>query len=203
MTVNLPSLPFALDWEDDVEPPSWRVTETGLEATAAAKTDWYVYAPDPTSWAPTNGARLLGPAPEGDWQFSARVTVGFNGTYDAGTLFLLADETNWSKLCFEYSPDGKAMVVSVVTRGVSDDANAWIVEGNEVWLRVSRLGQGFAFHASGDGRRWEFVRSFGFGVEGPVKAGFGVQAPEGDGCTVTWDHIDFNQETLQDLRNGS
>ncbi len=95
------------------------------------------------------------------------------------------------------------MVVSVVTRGVSDDANAWTVEGNVVWLRVSRLGQGFAFHASGDGRRWEFVRSFGFGVEGPVKTGFGVQAPEGEGCTVTWDHIDFNQETLHDLRNGS
>ncbi|MBT2517494.1 DUF1349 domain-containing protein [Streptomyces sp. ISL-90] len=68
---------------------------TGLEATAAAQTDWYVYAPDPAAWAPSNGARLLGPAPEGDWQFSARVTVDFNGTYDAGTLLLVVDEDHW------------------------------------------------------------------------------------------------------------
>ena len=202
MTVNLPSLPFALDWDDDAEPPSWRITDTGLEATAAAKTDWYVHAPDPTQGA-SNGARLLGQPPEGDWQFSARITVDFNGTYDAGTLFLLADESHWSKLCFEYSPDGQCMVVSVVTRGTSDDANAWIVEGNTVWMRVSRIGQGYAFHASNDGERWEFVRCFGFGVDVPVKAGFGVQAPEGEGCKVAFDDIAFKQETLQHLRDGS
>jgi regulation of enolase protein 1 (concanavalin A-like superfamily) len=95
------------------------------------------------------------------------------------------------------------MVVSVVTRGSSDDANAWTVEGNEVWMRVSRIGQGFAFHSSDDGERWEFVRSFGFGVDGPVKAGFGVQAPEGDGCKVAFDDIAFKQETLIELRDGS
>ncbi|WP_205326265.1 DUF1349 domain-containing protein [Glycomyces sp. YM15] len=203
MTVELPALPFPLDWEDALEPPSWQVTDTGLEATAAAGTDWYVYAPAPALHAPADGARLLGLPPEGDWQFSARITVDFNGRYDAGTLFLLADEAHWSKLCFEYSPDEQGMVVSVVTRGVSDDANAWNVEGDTVWMRVSRIGAGFAFHASADGERWEFVRCFGFGVDTPVKAGFGVQAPEGQGCTVRFTEIAFKQETLADLRNGS
>jgi regulation of enolase protein 1 (concanavalin A-like superfamily) len=203
MTVNIPALPFALAWEGDVEPPSWQVTDTGLEATAAPKSDWYVYAPDPASWAPTNGARLLGIPPEGDWQLSARITVDFNGTYDAGTLFVLADDAHWSKLCFEYSPDRQGMVVSVVTRGTSDDANGWNIEGDTVWLRVTRLGQGFVFHASSDGTRWEFARSFAFGVDAPIKAGFGVQAPEGEGCKVTFGEIAFKQETLSDLRDGS
>jgi hypothetical protein len=36
-----------------------------------------------------------------------------------------------------------------------------------------------------------------------VKAGFGVQAPEGDGCKVTFDDIAFKQETLIELRDGS
>jgi regulation of enolase protein 1 (concanavalin A-like superfamily) len=65
--------------------------------------------------------------------------VDFNGKYDAGTLFLLADDSHWSKLCFEYSPDEQGMVVSVVTRGTSDDANAWNVEGraNAAGPRVS------------------------------------------------------------------
>ena len=203
MTVNLPAVHFPLNWEDGIEPPSWGITDTGLEVTAGAKTDWYVYAPDPASWAPKNGARLLGLPPEGDWQLSARVTVDFQGTFDAGTLFLFADEDHWSKLAFEYSPDDQGMVVSVITRGTSDDANGWIIEGDQVWLRVSRLGQGFVFHASNDGKRWEFVRSFAFGVEGPVKAGFGIQAPEGEGCKAAFDHIAFKQETLTDLRNGS
>lgn len=202
MTVNIPALPFPLAWEDAVEPPKWQVTEAGLEATAAAGTDWYVYAPEP-SHAPTSGARLLGPAPEGDWQFSAKITVDFNGTYDAGTLFLLADENHWSKLCFEYSPDEQGMVVSVVTRGVSDDANAWIVEGDSVWMRISRVGEGFVFHASPDGHRWEFVRCFGFNIDTPIKTGFAVQAPEGQGCNVQFTDITFKQQTLNDLRNGS
>ncbi|HEX2145516.1 MAG TPA: DUF1349 domain-containing protein [Glycomyces sp.] len=202
MTVHLPQLPFELDW-DGAEPPTWRLTDTGLEATAAGKTDRYVHAPDPASHAPKNGACLLGLPPEGDWQFSTRVTVNFSGKYDAGTLFLHADETHWSKLCFEYSPDEQGMVVSVVTRGTSDDANAWNIEGDEVWLRVSRIGEGFAFHASGDGEHWEFVRCFAFGVEATVRAGFGVQAPEGEGCKVTFEDIAFKQQTLQDLRNGS
>ncbi|MDA1359282.1 DUF1349 domain-containing protein [Glycomyces luteolus] len=203
MTVNLPALPFPLDWEDAVEPPSWQVTDAGLEATAAPGTDWYVYAPAPALHAPSNGARLLGEPPAGDWQFSARITVDFNGTYDAGTLFLLADESHWSKLCFEYSPDEQGMVVSVVTRGISDDANAWNVEGDTVWMRVSRVGEGFVFHASSDGERWEFVRCFGFGIDAPIKAGFGVQAPEGQGCKAQFTDIAFKQETLAELRNGS
>ena len=43
------------------------------------------------------------------------------------------------KLCFEHSPDRQPMIVSVVTRGVSDDANAFAVDGQTAWLRVSPL----------------------------------------------------------------
>ena len=202
MPVHLPALPFTLDW-DGPEPPSWDIIDTGLEATAAAETDWYVYAIEPPAAPPKNGARLLGLAPEGDWQFSARVTVDFNGTYDAGTLLLHVDEDHWSKLCFEYSPGGQGMVVSVITRGTSDDANGWTVEGNTVWLRISRLSEGFVFHASNNGERWEFARSFAFGAAGPVRTGFGVQAPTGEGCKVTFDRIEFQQGPLRELRDGS
>lgn len=202
MTVHLSTLPFPLEW-DGAEPPSWDAAGATLEATAAAETDWYVYAIEPPADPPRNGARLLGLAPDGDWQFSARVTVDFNGTYDAGTLLLDVDEDHWSKLCFEYSPDGEGMVVSVITRGVSDDANGWAVAGNTVWLRISRLGEGFAFHASDDGERWEFVRAFAFGAAGPVRTGFGVQAPTGKGCKAVFERIAFKQEALRELRDGS
>jgi hypothetical protein len=56
------------------------------------------------------------------------------------------------------------MIVSVVTRGVSDDCNSQTVEGGEVWLRLARANGVFAFHASRDGERWELVRFFALPV---------------------------------------
>ncbi len=76
-----------------------------------------------------NAATLLGVPPDGDFQLSARVSVEFASTYDAGVLLLWIDDRHWGKLCFEFSPDGEPMIVSVVTRGVSDDANAFVVDG--------------------------------------------------------------------------
>jgi hypothetical protein len=151
-----------------------------------------------------NAAMLLGLPPEGDFQFSVRVTVGFAATYDAGVLLLWVDERRWAKLCFEFSPDREPMVVSVVTRGVSDDANAFVVPGQSVWLRVSRVDQAFAYHASIDGSRWRLVRFFSLDdTPVPVRLGFEAQSPTGDGCPVTFDEIRFVGRRLIDLRDGS
>ncbi|GAB3647738.1 DUF1349 domain-containing protein [Glycomyces tarimensis] len=202
MSVNLIGLPFALAWDQGVEPPSWTQSDTGLYATAAAQTDWYTYAPDPNV-ATRNAAALLGVPPDGDWQLSARITVGFNGTYDAGALALAADDAHWAKFCFEFSPQSQGMVVSVVTNGVSDDANGWTVEGNAYWFRISRLGKGFAFHASADGEHWEFVRCFALHSDLPLRTGLLVQAPSGQGCEVAFESLAFKAETLKELRDGS
>ena len=67
------------------------------------------------------------------------------------------------------------MVVSVVTRGVSDDADSRDVEGSGTWLRISRSASGsFAFHAATDGVHWSLIRHFSLGT-GPgdvVRIGF-------------------------------
>lgn len=96
------------------------------------------------------------------------------------------------------------MVVSVVARGVADDANAFVVDGRTVWLRVSRLGPAFAYHASLDGKVWRMIRYFAInGASTSVSIGFEAQSPTGDGCAVTFDNIRFTRERLSDLRNGS
>jgi hypothetical protein len=46
--------------------------------------------------------------------------VGPASTFDAGVLLLWVDERHWGKLCFEFSPAGDPMIVSVVCRGVAD-----------------------------------------------------------------------------------
>jgi len=134
---------------------------------------------------------------------SARVEVDFANSFDAGVLALWRDEVTWAKLCFEYSPQGQAMVVSVVTRRVSDDCNSTVVTGTAVWLRVARTGHAYAFHMSVDGAFWQFVRYFAFDEGADLSVGFEAQSPLGQGCTARFTDIRFNASTLAELRDGS
>jgi hypothetical protein len=135
-----------------------------------------------------NAATLLGTPPSGDFQFSARVSAAFRARYDAGVLLLWVDEQHWAKLCFEFSPASQPMVVSVVTREVSDDANAFVVPDRTVWLRVSRVDRVYSLHASTDATTWRLVRVFSLGdAVADHQIGFEAQSPTGDGCTVTFD----------------
>jgi regulation of enolase protein 1 (concanavalin A-like superfamily) len=199
--VTLPGLPLALHWQ--VPPERWHVGDDGsLSIVAGARTDLFV---DPAGGPPTlNAPRLLG-RPDGDFQLHARVRVSFEATFDAGVLLLYAHERAWAKLCFERSPQGEPLVVSVVTRGVSDDANAFAVDGDQVWLRVSRLGGAYAFHASTDGDAWRFVRHFALetgGGVGDVATGLLAQSPTGERCTALFDAVGYRPEPPADLRSG-
>ncbi len=205
-TFNLPGLPFPLTAS---HPGAWRRDECGgaVVATAPAHTDLYVNpAGDGSADAESllNAVTLLGTPPTGDFQLSARVVVDFRAQYDAGVLLVWIDDQNWAKFCFEFSPASEPMVVSVVTRGESDDANAFVVADRSVWLRVSRIGRVYAYHASTDATTWQLVRVFTLGDRiDDVKVGLEAQSPTGDGCTVTFDTIVFTQHRLADLRDGS
>jgi hypothetical protein len=203
--LTVPGLPFPVTPSHD---GVWRLDPANaLVARAPAHTDFYINpGGEGSADAETmlNAATLLGaPAPR-DFQFSARVTVDFAARYDAGVLLIWIDERRWAKFCFEFSPAAEPMVVSVVTRDVSDDANAFVVPDRSVWLRVSRVDHVYAFHASTDGQAWRLIRVFTFGVSiGGHIIGFEAQSPTGDGCVVTFDDIRFTTDRLDDLRDGS
>jgi regulation of enolase protein 1 (concanavalin A-like superfamily) len=204
----VPGVPFPL-----VPSPAglWQVDEAAGAVTVPAQphTDIFIDPGGGSAGAVNaesmlNAVTLLGDAPEGDFQLSARVTVGFASTFDAGVLLLWLDERRWGKLCFEFLPAGEPMVVSVVCRGVSDDANAFAVRGPSVWLRVSRVDRVYAYHASLDGTAWQLIRVFALDDEtSRDKIGFEGQSPAGDGCSVTFDEIRFLPQRLADLRDGS
>ena len=196
----MPELPFGLRWE--IEPASWRFDGDLATVVAAGTTDYFV---DPAGSAVAlNGARALTAAPRPPWQFSARVGVDFQATFDAAVLLLWSDDSHFAKLCFERSPQGSPTVVSVVTRGRSDDANAWVVDGATVWLRISSIAEGvYAFHSGEDGHRWDLVRYFELAGSAPVKVGIAAQSPTGDGCTATFADFRLVERPLVDLRDGS
>ena len=193
--VQLDTLPLPLVWLR--EPAAWSA-DGGLTIDAPGTSDWFI---DPSGTATvTNAPALLGRPQDEDFTLLARVRVDAAATFDAGVLFLYADDTTWAKLCLERSPDGRMMVVSVVTRGTSDDCNSHIVAGNSAWLRVARSKGAFAFHSSTDGARWQLIRHFGLPA-GDVQVGFEAQSPTGDGCRATFADIAYASRQLTDLRD--
>lgn len=157
-----------------------------------------------------NAATLLATPPAGDFRLVARVAAEHRSLFDAGVLLLWDDETHWAKLCLERSPAGAPMVVSVVTRGTSDDANAFVLDAAQVWLRISRVDGVYAFHAAAIGAEsapdltWQLVRVFSLGTDlAGHRVGLEVQSPTGDGCTVTFADVVVDEVRLADLRDGS
>ncbi|QGV82396.1 DUF1349 domain-containing protein [Streptomyces ficellus] len=199
----MPALPFELTARGPAG-ARWSATGTALEMVSAPRSDLFVDCAAEPGEATPDLTRLTGEV-TGPFRLSARVTADLRGRFDAGALVVWAGPTTWLKLCLELSPEGRASVVSVVTRGVSDDANAWDVLGDTVHLRISRMRHAFALHSSADGRTWRLVRLCSIGVpfDHPVEAGFLAQSPHGAGCRAVFTDITFTDHELSDARDGS
>ena len=138
----------------------------------------------------------------GNWMFSALVSARHAATFDAAVLVVHHDDRTWAKLCLERSPQGAVMIVSVVTRGTSDDCNAIVVDQPEIHLRISRWPRTYAFHYSSDGAYWHLVRYFSLGSHAEPQVGLLAQSPTGSGCTAGFRDIRFEPAALADLRSG-
>ena len=200
---TFPGLPFPLVAEGA---PACAVDVDGdsVTLTGAPRSDLFL-DPAGDGTGPDAG-RFLGEPPAGDFTFLARVDVDFHTTFDAAVLLVQAGPSVWAKLCLEYSPQGRATVVTVVTRGFSDDANALEVDGRSAWLRITRSGRAWAFHASTDGSYWRLVRYFTLGEQEDgrtARVGFLAQSPTGERCRAVFDEIAFRAGAPADLRDGS
>jgi uncharacterized protein len=200
--LKLPNLPFPLE-PAGTPPPRCRILHGALILAAAAGTDLFVDPAGPGDAGLPDAGRLVGLPPAGDFTLAARVSVEFGSVYDAGVLLVHAAERQWAKVCFEYSPQRRPTLVTVVTRGTSDDCNSDEVAGGTVWLRITRSGAAWAFHASFDGTWWRLLRYFALDPAEPARVGFLAQSPTGPGCAATFDQIAFRSGAPENLRDGS
>jgi uncharacterized protein len=203
MTARFPGLPFPLTAEG-TPPCAAAFDENSVALTSGPRSDLFV-DPAGDGTGPDAG-RFVGEPPAGDFTLHARVDVSFRSTFDAAVLLVHASASVWAKLCFEFSPQRRPTVVTVVTRGTSDDSNSFEVNGTSTWLRITRSGRTWAFHASSSGVRWRLVRYFTLGELGPgqtARVGFLAQSPQGQGCRAVFDRIAFSPGAPADLRDGS
>jgi regulation of enolase protein 1 (concanavalin A-like superfamily) len=197
VSVSIPGIVQSFEWVG--KPIAVQFGERSLEMNATPKTDLFT---DPETSQVVATASALVCRPKTEFILSAKVDVSFATAFDAGALVLWSNTQSWAKLCFEYSPQGQAMVVSVVTRGESDDCNAVVIEATSVWLRISGLGDAHAFHYSTDGTSWHFVRYFRLDTYESVDVGFEAQSPLGTGCVARFTNISFTAQRLSALRTG-
>lgn len=197
--LTIPSLPKPLRWQNNPVLWSFNTTDQTLAITAGKQTDWFL---DPGGTVNiVNAPALLAPVHE-SCMLQSLVSSDASAMFDAAVLTVYQADDQWGKLCFELSPQGQLMVVSVVTRGTSDDCNSVPVDSREVYLRVSVLEKAFAFHYSLDGKFWNLVRYFALGQRKSLEIGFLSQSPTGEGCTARFSDIAFSSQKLSDLRSG-
>jgi regulation of enolase protein 1 (concanavalin A-like superfamily) len=192
--VVVPGLPGPLEWKN--APVSAESTGGTLTIVSGAKTDWYI---SPIDGQVSNSAPLLLFRPEGDFVLSAKVTVDFRSQWDAGYLMVYADDTTWAKFALEMSAYKEPTVVTVVTRGISDDCNSTVVSGNSIYLRVALRGQAILLYTSPDGGAWRLVRAFSIGAPADLRVGFASQSPVGEGGSAVFSAIDYRRKTISDV----
>jgi len=196
---TLPTIPGEFQWH--IPPVKWSYEPSrGLFILAGAQTNWFS---DPSGkYTKDNAPCALVTPPDDSFLLSAKISVAFASAFDAGVLQIRAANELWAKLCFEYSPQGCPMIVSVVTRGVSDDCNSVEINGSEIYLRVARTPQTWVFHYSHDGRLWHFVRYFALGEVDSPRVGFSAQSPTGMKCEAVFSDISYRPGCLKDNRSG-
>ena len=197
----VPGVPFPLEPSGD---PACQATVSGgsLILTSGAKSDLFI-DPEGGEGARPDAGRLTGLPGDLDFTLSARVTVRFGSVFDAGVLLLYLSERRWAKLCYEFSPQRRPTAVTVVTHGISDDSNSFETAGGPLWLRITRSGRAWAFHASEDGAWWRLLRYFTLGEASGARVGFLAQSPTGPGCTAVFEEIACKPGAPADLRDGS
>lgn len=170
-----------------------------LKITAPAKTDYFI---NPVTGEAVLNAPYYYEDVRGDFVLRTQVKHDFRSTFDAAALLVMENDHTWAKLCFELTDLGTKSIVSVVTHGVSDDANGPNLDTNTVWLQMARKGDVFAMHYSLDGQKFDMVRLFKLPVSDTVKVGIVAQSPTGDGLICEFSYLMLKREALQDLRKG-
>ena len=180
------------------EPASWEFVGGRLFVEPLPKTDFF----RPCTGDPHDDACLLYARVAGDFTAVTEASAKLAGFGDAAALTVRADSRHWAKICIERSPAGEVSIVSVVTDGLSDDANNEILPAPASHLRLSRLGDSFGMQYSLDGTRWRFVRAFCLDLPKEVMVGIHAQAPFGGGCTASFSRFVVTDAPVKDLRSG-
>lgn len=195
--IALPGIPHPLTWYG--APRHFEQLPNGFVVESGEKTDLY-RAPD-HSYQVHKAPRLMFPA-DTCFILSARIQHDFANKWDGGALLIEADSLNWIKFCFEKDYQEKHRVVSVVTRGISDDCNSLEFGEKFAWYQIARVHDVIYLYCSGNGTDWYLVRTLNFAPGKDLKTGFLAQSPEGENNRVYFTDVRYQAVRVKDFWAG-
>jgi regulation of enolase protein 1 (concanavalin A-like superfamily) len=163
-----------LSWTN--KPISYKINPESILIEAGEKTDMFR---DPNVTYNTDNAPRLSFTADPNFVLTAEIHHDFTSKWDGGAIVLEADKLNWIKFCFEKDYTGVHRVVSVVTKGISDDCNSVAITGNQVFYKIAKAENVIILYYSGDGKKWFLIRHLQFNTNKPIKLGFMAQSPTG------------------------
>lgn len=182
-----------LKWEN--KPKGFFIDKSGITIIAGEKTDMFR---DPNVTYNTDNAPKLLFEADSNFILTASIEHGFLNKWDGGALVLKQDSLNWIKCCFEKDYTGAKRVVTVVTKGISDDCNSVDISSSKVYFKVAKAGNVITLYYSLTGTKWFLVRHFTFDATNNLKIGFLAQSPTGRDCKVKFGNIHYSAKKIKD-----
>ena len=144
-----------------------------------------------------NAPKLFFEADE-NFVLTASIEHAFASKWDGGAIVIKQDSLNWIKFCFEKDYTGAQRVVSVVTKGISDDCNSVEVDAKKVFYKLAKADSVITLYYSKDGAKWFLIRHLQFDVHGSLHVGFLAQSPTGGRCEVKFSNITYQIKKIKD-----
>lgn len=185
-----------LDWLN--EPESYQIMDSSLSVTVKKGSDFFNNPEDNSIVA---SAPFLYKRIKGDFVAKAIVQPDFTSQWNAVALMVHCDSLNWIKFAFENSDATGPGIVTVVTKGTSDDANGVVLnKQTQIWLAIARKNNIYSMHWSKDGKSYKMARLTSLPMMSEVKIGIEVQSPVGDEATHTILFFETEERTVKNLR---
>ena len=185
------------NWVND--PKVFSIASEGLLVEAEEGTDYFN---NPEDGSVTGTAPLLYQNLSGDFIATAVVKPDFNAQWNAVSLMAHIDETNWIKFAFESSDATGPSVVTVVTKGVSDDANGVVIENTDtLWLSLVKKDSIYAMHWSANGKDFKMARLTTMPATDSLKVGVEFQSPVGEKALHLLKCYQVEFKTVENLRD--
>ena len=184
-------------WQND--PVSFDIVDRSLSVTVGEGTDFFN---NPEEGSITASAPFLNKEIQGNFVAKALVEPDFSSQWNAVALMVYLDSLHWIKFAFENSDATGPSMVSVVTRGTSDDANGAILKDqSRIWLALVRKGGLYSMHWSEDGEQYYMTRLTQLPNAETIQLGLEMQSPVGKEATHRIHFFEIENKTVENLRD--
>ncbi|AWK06519.1 hypothetical protein HYN56_20740 [Flavobacterium crocinum] len=135
---------------------------------------------------------------------TAKVTPEFTekGLYNAGVLYIYANDSFYQKFCFEQDERGNHRIVTVRTIETSDDNNHDVVKEPSVYMKISSDTKTVASYYSLDKKNWQMVRLYKNNYPKEIWVGISTQCPVDKGTQSIFEEINLEEKSVSDFRLG-